>query len=285
MLSSVCTWRTGRRVLQGEEASSRLIRIDKSLVSQVISGWALPRKVVIWLLDGECFSDLVPGCQKTATSEGSLDTYCTKEGWKQVRTCWQGEQILLEARTARAGRYIYKYGSDGGKVWQALSYPAERKQWVRNATGKLRADKEGVLPEAIVAIVPSTEVSGSSPRTPESLNLLFPSASGTTLAEIQQQSNHRFKNSELLAEALAHYSAQSKLVRSNGRLALAGAVVWRLMSRTRSVREASFFGSHLLINYKEASCWERASRLPQALHYGHQRRHRSRTRTDQASTT
>ena len=58
----------------------------------------------------------------------------------------------------------------------------------------LKSNEDGIPCEAIMAITPSEEASAgmaSSLKTPTSVKLLFPSATGTALAEIEQQTGRR----------------------------------------------------------------------------------------------
>ncbi|CAE8591751.1 unnamed protein product, partial [Polarella glacialis] len=79
-------------------------------------------------------------------------------------------------------------------------------------------------------------------NTPGSVRLLFPQLSGTDLAEVEQQMDHRFKNPRLLAEALTHCSALKSATASCEHLAYVGrAAVHAFVSERIVVTKASFF--------------------------------------------
>jgi len=263
----------GEEYYQGKKYILSYSESKKTLVSGVMAGWACPRKVVTWLLENRSLSDLIPGRRKGR--KGGNDYYESKVTTLEdgrAEFYQKGETVTVKAMPIKApgGGFIYQYSTDDCRTWQALSYAEERKEWVRNASStNLKSDDDGIPCEAIMAITPSEEASAgmaSSLKTPTSVKLLFPSATGTALAEIEQQTDHRFKRPQYLAEALTHYSAQSRAVRSNGHLALVGEIVLEHYVSDKVVKEAAmFFGSHLVVGHKEGQPLAKTFATPKGL--------------------
>ncbi|CAE8603676.1 unnamed protein product, partial [Polarella glacialis] len=99
-----------------------------------------------------------------------------------------------------------------------LTYSEVCKEWTVTGSGGADASQPEVVPcEAISHVstesarlpagTDSSEIGVLRLNTPGSVRLLFPQLSGTDLAEVEQQMDHRFKNPRLLAEALTHCSA------------------------------------------------------------------------------
>ena len=257
---------------QGKKYILSYSESKKTFVSGVMAGWACPRKVVTWLLENRSLSDLIEGRRKgrkrgndwneskvTTLEDGAAEFY---------QKC---ETITVKAMPIKApgGGFIYQYSTDDRRTWQALSYAEERKEWVRTASStNLKSDEDGIPCEAIMAITPSEEASAgmaSSLKTPASVKLLFPSATGTALAEIEQQTDHCFKRPQYLAEALTHYSAQSRAVRSKGHLVLVGEIAMEHYVSDKVVKEAMFFGSHLVVGQKEGQPLSKTFATPKGL--------------------
>ncbi|CAE7629969.1 SEC14L1 [Symbiodinium sp. KB8] len=219
----------------------------KTFVSGVMAGWECPRKVVTWLLENRSLSDLIPGRRKgrkrgndwnestvTSLEDGAAEFY---------QKC---ETITVKAMPIKApgGGFIYQYSTDDRRTWQALSYAEERKEWVRTASStNLKSDEDGIPCEAIMAITSSEEAS----------------------AGMASSLNHCFKRPQYLAEALTHYSAQSRAVRSKGHLVLVGEIAMEHYVSDKVVKEAMFFGSHLVVGHKEGQPLSKTLATPKGL--------------------
>jgi hypothetical protein len=81
---------------------------------------------------------------------------------------------------------------------------------------------------------------------------LFPNTSYTALAELDAETEHRFKKPELLAEALTHCSAQTRAVKANDHLAYVGEVIMCAYATDKAIHDAGFFNSNLHISIKES---------------------------------
>ena len=248
----------GEEYFEGKKYILSYSECKKSLVSGVMPGWACPRKVANWLLENRSLSSLIPGRRKGR--KGDVER---NESGVTILTpgtaefSQNGETVKVRAAPIPdvEGYFIYQYSTDAGKTWQALTYAEARKEWVRlTRDSKPESYDDGIPFQAIAAITPSEEASvgtASSLKTPSWVARLFPSGTGTTITEIEQQIDHRFKRSQLLAEALMHYSTQSRDVNSNGHLALVGEIVMEQYVWVKAVKEAKFFGSHVVVTHKE----------------------------------
>ena len=209
----------------GKEEEEKILSYSeskKTLLSQFISGWPLPRKVVTWLMEMRCLADIIPVQKKRSGAD--VDT--TKEGiasWKS-----EGEEYSVQVRRNGSPLYGFIYELVSG---QALSYSEEKKGWiVRSAkTADPSAACVAIVPCAAIAhVAAAANASSSSESEPPSgsgnIRLLFPQLSGTDLAEIEQQTDHRFKSPKLLAEALTHCSAIRGATPSCEHLALIGEI-------------------------------------------------------------
>ena len=223
----------------------------KTLLSQVVTGWALPRKVVTWLLEGRCLADLIPGRKKA-----SSDVKTTSEGasWTSNESGTE-ERYEVKAKPLQGACsgviYEAKVGED--ETWQAITYSEEEKEW-------LIIDKKDNPEKFIEVVVPCEAIShvvslanDSAKRSsqdlevprlnnPSSVRQLFPKLTGTELAEIEQQMDHRFKNPRLLAEALTHCSATRGTTPCYEKLAYVGDAALRSFASDRICRsEVAFF--------------------------------------------
>eukprot|EP00930_Biecheleria_cincta_P031170 TRINITY_DN21631_c0_g2_i1.p1 TRINITY_DN21631_c0_g2~~TRINITY_DN21631_c0_g2_i1.p1 ORF type:complete len:1478 (+),score=338.07 TRINITY_DN21631_c0_g2_i1:79-4512(+) len=223
----------------------------KTLLSQVVTGWALPRKVVTWLLEGRCLADLIPG-RKKASSE--VKTTSQGASWTSNESGTE-EWYMVKAKSLQGACsgmiYEAKVGDD--EQWQALTYSEEKKEW-------LIIDKKDDRGTPIEVVVPCEAIShvaslandtakpssqdSEAPRlnNPSSVRMLFPKLTGTELAEIEQQMDHRFKNPRLLAEALTHCSATRGTTPCYEKLAFVGDAALRSFASDRICRsEVAFF--------------------------------------------
>ena len=206
----------------------------KTLMSQFITGYALPRKAVTWLSEPRCLADLIPGRRKA-----SVDVDTTKDGiasWK-----FEGREYSVQVRRNGKPQYGVIYESVNG---EALSYSEQEKAWiVRPAT---TADSEAIVPFAAIAHI------AADTKAEPSMKLLFPQLSGTDLAEIEQHTDHRFKSTKLLAEALTHCSATTAMTPSCEHLALVGEIALKACASEKLCRSelnchVSFFIAPLVV--------------------------------------
>eukprot|EP00931_Biecheleriopsis_adriatica_P018218 TRINITY_DN12830_c0_g1_i1.p1 TRINITY_DN12830_c0_g1~~TRINITY_DN12830_c0_g1_i1.p1 ORF type:complete len:1498 (-),score=351.74 TRINITY_DN12830_c0_g1_i1:53-4546(-) len=235
----------------GEKVSERNLSYSeskKTLLSQVITGSPLPRKVVTWLLEGRCLADLIPGRKKV-----SADVDTSEEGiagWY-----FEDKRYRVQVRKKKP-QYGVIYELESG---EALTYSEEKKEWIFD-----RERPDSVVPcEAISHIAVDTKAasnaeyevaSGAVTRlnTPTSVRLLFPQLSGTVLAEIEQQTDHRFKSPKLLAEALTHCSATRAATPSCEHLAFVGEVALKAYASEKICRSelnshVSFFTAPMVV--------------------------------------
>eukprot|EP00913_Durusdinium_trenchii_P004423 g4102.t1 len=162
---------------------------------EAIVGQALPRKVVTWLLESRNLGDLIPGRKRAATEVETKEDKASGSLFKVIIV--EGEAM-----------------PDGEVMPKALSYSEERKEWVFFQFTKSEEE---------VVVVPWEASRGN--RKP-----FFPKASGTAVARIEQQADHRFNDIKLLAEALTHSSAITSAVQPFDHLAYVGAAAMESFS-------------------------------------------------------
>lgn len=241
----------GQEIYQDKRHLLSYSESKKTLVSQVeaIVGQALPRKVVTWLLESRNLGDLIPGRKRAATEVE------TKED-KAYFTSPSGETIELQAERipGHCGslfKVIIVEGEampDGEVMPKALSYSEERKEWVFFQFTKSEEEVVVVPWEAIAWVGEKTSQEAASRlTTPTAVRRFFPKASGTAVARIEQQADHRFNDIKLLAEALTHSSAITSAVQPFDHLAYVGAAAMESFSLEQVMKEATFFNSQLVI--------------------------------------
>ncbi|CAJ1335663.1 unnamed protein product [Effrenium voratum] len=229
----------GEEIYEGQVYPLSFSENKKTLVSQAMPGWALPRKVVTWLLEKRSLPDLIPGRKKSASDQ--ISTQEKKAGFMTSRN----EKVWVEAKALTSGRGHIFQVEEGG-MWKALSYSEEKKEWVFNVR---KAQEEEIVPcEAIAYIY--EKIDDSAKLNTPTVRRYFPEASGTAVAEIEQQTDHRFYELSLLAEALTHCSAGSSIVKPNDHLAFVGEAALKCFVSEKAIAEVAF-NAHLVV--KEGS--------------------------------
>ena len=215
--------------------------MKKTLVSP-IDDHPLPRKVVTWLLEGRCMSDLIPKkkgagpAQVTSNDVGIVS-------WEDV-TSETSESLTCNVRARVIGTgVIYEGRRSQSDKWRSLIYHESSRSWIADF-----GDREVTVQNDVIAAVheyvskraSNDDMISNAPRkldSPTAAKALFPQLSGTDLADIEQRMNHRFKQSRLLAEALTHCSATRACVMSCEVLAAVGDVVIRAYTSERACKE------------------------------------------------
>lgn len=235
----------GKEIQEGQIHLLSYSETKKTLISSVIAGAALPRKVVTWMLEGRNLSELIPGRKR------SVHDLNYEEDKVSFVSSHNGKTIQVQAtKLQRAGLF----GSPGGCLFEVLvedeppkvpAYSEDKKEWVYNH-GK---SDEDVIPwEALTYVAEkSSNDSGSRLTTPTSVRKYFPKASGTAVAKIEQQTDHRFHNVKLLAEALTHCSAVNAVVQPHDQLAFVGHAAIECYASEEVMKAVTFFKCHLVV--------------------------------------
>ena len=234
----------GEEIFEDQRHLLSFSEAKKTLVSQVITGWALPRKVVTWLLEGRNLSDLIPGRKRAI-----LDLKYEDDKVSFISS--KGETVQVQANKlpklfGHSG-CLFEVRVEEDPKPKVVSYSEERKEWVFNA-GKGSAEE--VIPWEAIAHVTDKTSQDSGPRltTPSSVRKYFPKASGTAVAKIEQQTDHRFTNVKFLAEALTHCSAVNSAVQPFDQLAFVGSAAIECYASGEVLKAScTFFNSHLVI--------------------------------------
>ena len=221
----------GYEIFQMKGGGSRVRRVgysetNKRLLSQVLPGWPLPKKIVSWLLDRRCLADIVAERKKT---DGHIQLNCGAgiANWTSVST---GRLFMVRSEPVGAG-VIYTAKAQDEYQWQALTYSEEQKVWL--VTG----ETPEVVPSQALSYLSQearkinggacdvgspVDVLASRNISSQSARILFPHLNGATLVEIEEALKHRFTSPRLLSEALTHVSAKRSLTTSCERLAVVG---------------------------------------------------------------
>ena len=164
-------------------------------------------------------------------------------------TTASGNKVYLEASATSTG-FVFQYSLDR-VFWKAISYSENSKEWICRPYHK--HDEMTIPNHMIVSMHKAMHMhDGTDEGRRAHLNRLFPDTDFTALAELDNETDHRFKRQDLLAEALTHCSAQTRAVHANDHLAYIGEVVMRAYATDMAIREASFFNSRLHISIKES---------------------------------
>eukprot|EP00435_Cladocopium_sp_Y103_P073523 s165_g44.t1 len=211
----------GKEIYEGQTYLLSYSETKKTLISAVITGAALPRKVVTWMLEGRNLSELIPGRKR------SVFELTYEEDKVSFTSTRDGKAIQVQA--TKLQRSAGLFGSPGGCLFEVLvedeppkvpAYSEDKKEWVYNPG---RFDEDVIPWEALTYVAEKTSNdAGSRLTTPTSVRKYFPKASGTAVAKIEQQTDHRFHNVKLLAEALTHCSAVNAVVQPHDQLAFVG---------------------------------------------------------------
>ena len=208
----------------------------KTLLSP-IDDHPLPRKVVTWLLEGRCMSDLIPKkkrggpAQAISNDDGIVSSEEVRDGCIYVRARVFGTGVIYEGRRSQ------------GDKWRSLTFNELSHSWIDDSGDEDVTVQDGVIAAADEYVrkrASNDDMIENAPRrldSPTAAKALFPQLSGTDLADIEQRISHRFKQSRLLAEALTHCSATGACVMSCEVLAAVGDVVIRAYTSERACKE------------------------------------------------
>ena len=215
--------------MKGEKASTTrhvgYSESRKTLISQALSGWPLPSKVVTWLLEPCCLADLIP-MSKKASAGVELSYELGKASWTSPTT---GNNYTIRTEPVSVG-VIYTVKVVDSDEWQAIAYSEEQREWV------VDGEIQEVVPSAALKHL-SLEVSkiisgeymegqpvdfivphGKNQRS----NVFFPQLSGSDFLELELTLHYHFCKPRLLAEALTHCSAKRTVTASCEHLAIVG---------------------------------------------------------------
>lgn len=236
----------GKEIYEGQTYLLSYSETKKTLISAVITGAALPRKVVTWMLEGRNLSELIPGRKR------SVFELTYEEDKVSFTSTRDGKAIQVQA--TKLQRSAGLFGSPGGCLFEVLvedeppkvpAYSEDKKEWVYNPG---RFDEDVIPWEALTYVAEKTSNdAGSRLTTPTSVRKYFPKASGTAVAKIEQQTDHRFHNVKLLAEALTHCSAVNAVVQPHDQLAFVGHAAIECYASEEVMKVVTFFKCHLVV--------------------------------------
>ena len=175
----------GLEYFQGRRHHVTYSEARKVLVSEVMAGWALPRKVVHWLLDRRCLADIISlriKISSECTKENGVASYASSHGYRMYV---RASAVGCKGTDARAGApgIILQCSTDECK-WIPLTYAEESKDWVICAN---RLVEEPIPWEAVRYVTSFFRHPAEGVRfanDPAVSRAMFPNTTGTAVAEL-----------------------------------------------------------------------------------------------------